>query len=252
MIDLDFNKIKHFLPYFGSLLILLGYLKMSLFYSHFNINISEYVDFTEMITAFIPDLVSFCLIFFIIIIFDFIVKSKAEMYLDNEKDSKILNNESLFHRMREFFKQNIQIFIILIVIILLNVFVKVDFKKNAYYLFLGAILLFKFIFLEYNRKHKLIYNSYLSGSFQNIITLLFINVLFVYYSNIYEIQMTEKSNNTAICFNVSEKLIQSNENLIFVGQTNRFLFMHDKKVNETFIYQRDELKNMSIRKIGKR
>lgn len=248
----DLKNIKEFLPYFGTILILFGYLKMSLFYSHFNINISEYVDFTEMITAFIPDLALFFFMYFFIHIFDFISKSQQEMDFDKEKDLKIVNNASSIQRIKEFFKQNIILFIAILGTIILNLFFDLSIKENIYSLSLFVILLIKFLFLEYNRKHKILYNSYLSALLQNIISLVLINIVFVYFLTIHEIYDVKNNNTTAVLFNVSEKKIQSNGSFIFVGQTNKYLFMYDKKVKETFIFKREEIKNMSIRKIEKR
>ena len=74
--------IKNYLPYLGSMLILIGATQSWFYYRLFNIDIFYYLDFTEIITLFLGD--------FIVLIF-FILASIAVIL--------IVNPESLFNKL---------------------------------------------------------------------------------------------------------------------------------------------------------
>ena len=50
-----------------------------------------------------------------------------------------------------------------------------------------------------------------------------------------------------IKFFYKNKNITSDKNNIFIGETSEYLFMYDKKINETHVYNKSDLENFSIK-----
>ena len=75
MLILDKKIIKAFLPFIGAMLIAFGYVKLSLYYNHFDISINNYLEVSEVLTLFLPDIIKYGLIIFMSFLFSFIIES---------------------------------------------------------------------------------------------------------------------------------------------------------------------------------
>ena len=69
---LEYEKIKKIIPFLGSIIITCGYIKLNIYYRHFNIKISEYLEISEVLTLFLNDVIFYSLIVFIIFFFSFL------------------------------------------------------------------------------------------------------------------------------------------------------------------------------------
>lgn len=244
--DIDFNKLKHLLPYIGGLCIVFGYFKLNLFYSHFNINISEYIDFTEMITAFIPDGLLYLGMVSLVISVNFLLESQSERDEKKENFNKLISGETFLKRLKIYLKQNIPYVFIFIVY---NTILIISHNNNdlnkSYYFFLANFILFNLIFLEFKLKYFKIYNKWIDNTVHNLFFIILYFTFYIYFWNFENIKDTNKGI-LKICFSYTENFIQSTDNLIYVGQSKNYIFMYDKLSNESYVYPRGEIKNLSF------
>jgi hypothetical protein len=73
---MDLKRLSEISPVIGVFLIFIGHLKLFLYYDHWNINITSYLDFSEITLSFLNDVnkgVAFALIFFVILFYPIII-----------------------------------------------------------------------------------------------------------------------------------------------------------------------------------
>lgn len=246
------EKIKNILPYFGSLLILCGYIKLSVFYSHFGIKISDYLEISEILTLFLSDAFIYILITFAIFLYVFITDSTEEIEQKEETKEDIIKTEKWLPRLVRFLKFssktlfNLALFLLITVI---GYFIK---PESLYYFILMdclilILLIFNYVLLEYNRKHKIIFGENLNSTYNNLILTVFIFLLFVFGSVYSEIKTVEKGNIYFVCFKYFEKDYQSQTNYLYLGQTKNYLFMYDNLNDEATIFSRKDIANFNIK-----
>lgn len=249
----DTKKLKEIIPYISSLLILLGFLKLNYFYAHFNINISNYIDLTECLILFFPHLIKYLFILFGINILFYLITSPEEDIENYQKVEEIIDNNKLKIRLKKFFFLNFWIFMQVISLTILGTISYFLNGKSAYIIITAALLLFtvllsNFILLEFSRKYKLANKKKFDPTYNNFIIILVLIVCNSIHGTYHEIKSIENHKGDSVCFKYNSSLIQSEDNVIFVGQTRNFIFMYNNLTSETSVYPKDRLDELTIRK----
>lgn len=246
------EKIKTLLPYLGSLLILCGYLKLNVFYSHFGIKISDYLEITEVLTLFLSDAFKYIAIILGVYIFYFIADSSEDVEKKEQKKNDILETEKWFPRLVKFLKFSSNLLFNILVYLLFTAACYYWKPTNIYYfilvdIMLIVILVFTYSLFEYKRKYKIAFGKKLNSTYNNLILTFFIFMLFVFQSAYIEIKTVEEKNPYFVCFEYSKKDYQSDTKYLYLGQTKNYLFMYDKLNNETTVFTRKDLTNFTIK-----
>ena len=249
MIKLDFEKIKHLFPYFGSLIIVCGFIKLKIYYNHFNINISDYLDITEVLILLLYDFIYYGTFITSTFFVFFLLDSKEDVEKNENKKSLLIDTDDFYKRLYMYMKLNFGSTILLIVsLILLIAKYFFDIKNSLPILPIFIAYFFLYLLFEYRRKYKIFNGNDLDGTYNNLILILFIFTYNIIQSAYTDIDIAENNNKTIVCFNYRERDIQSEKNIIYIGQTKNYIFMFDKISRETNIYLRSDIKNLTIGK----
>ena len=250
---LEPNKLKNVIPYIGSLLILIGFVKMSIYYNHFNININNYVELSEILISFIPDIIKYSSIIFIVFLYSFLLDTEEDNQKSYDTNNEIIEMDKFFPRIGKILKRNITAILLLLLMIAFTIISAIWNEKNylLFYRFswmIFIILFFNIMLMEFRRKYKIINGNYFDSTYNNLLIISFLFTAYIIQSTYSEIEEVENHNGPIVCFHSSKKLIQSEENLIYIGQTKNYFFMYNLKDKETYVYTRNEISNLVIRK----
>lgn len=246
--------LKKTLPLVSGLIIFFGYIKLSIFYYHFNIKIIDYLEFIEILTLFLPDVVYYGCFVVLAMLISFISTSKQEMEAKQMKIENIENENSSWKRFKYQIKYHGQLLIALGLFFIWNG-VEVFFFNKTSSLFLSVpgililgFLLFSYFIIEFNHKFKKIYNEDFNPTIHNLIVIGFFFGLYSISSVQYELDKIESLSSPNISFKYSESLISTNENLVYLGQTRNYLFLHDRSKQASHIYLRNQISEVKIMK----
>lgn len=248
---IDNKTLKKVIPYFGPILIMLGYVKLNLFYNHFGIKIVDYLEFTEILTLFLPDIVYFSSILFFVFIFDFLTKDEIEITSQDNIKDEIISTHSFKKRIKLNYKLNTFLFWFSLLIMIGFLIKLIWFRETLtfldwFYLMVPTLLIFMIIMLEYRYKYYNTYGEKLNPSYNNYILILFFYTLFSVFYTFTDIDKTENRSDKTISFLYLDTKIQTDESLIFIGNTKNYLFIHNKKKNKSFVFNRSDIKDLQI------
>jgi hypothetical protein len=249
---LEGKKIKEIMPVAGTFLLIISVFKQTIYYSNFNIDIFQHIELSEFILLTIPDFIKYGSFLFIISLLSFLLENKEQVeYVENIKE-KALNNSSFFFRFKKYFRLFRLLFVSLIFLITTSVlsffWVKVNFKNLYQFTIILSILLTALILLlEFKYKYKLEFKKKLDPTYANLIL---ITVLMSFYiiANTYEQIRNIEKNNLKISFKDHTNQIKTGNELVYLGMTKNYLFLLNKRKNESIIYNKNTIKNIRIRK----
>jgi hypothetical protein len=248
------NKtLKNFIPFIGTLLIVVGYLKISLFYKHFNIEIINYLEFSEILTIFLPDILKYCLFIFLGIGANFLLESKSETEKYHNIKVELTNSIKLKDRFKNHYNLNKELVWLSILILFIYLISFIWLREKFWDTLMGtfiipSLLLFNILLLEFRNKYKILYNKYFDPTINNIILLIFLFGLLTVSSVHSEIKETESKQELKITFSYLNETLNTSKSLKYVGQTRNFLFLYDLKKKESRIFEISELRNYKITK----
>ena len=99
---------------------------------------------------------------------------------------------------------------------------------------------------EFKYKYNLIYGEVLNPSLNNYVWILVLFSINTFIFTIGEIKLTEKNKDKIISFSYFERNIETNESLLYIGQTNKYLFLNDKGKKESLVFERDKIKYFRV------
>lgn len=247
------NTLKNFIPFIGTLLIVVGYLKISLYYKHFNIEIINYLEFSEILTIFLPDILKYSFFIFLGIGANFLMESKTETEKYQNIKNEITNSTKLKDRLKNHYKLNKELFWLSILILFIHIMNFIWFRERFWGVLMEtfiipSLLLFNILLLEFRNKYKSLYNNYFDPTINNIILIIFMFFLFTLSSVNSEIKKTEKKQELKIGFTYLSQNFSTNKSLKYIGQTRNFLFLYDLERKESRVFEISELRNYKITK----
>lgn len=264
--DSYLKLIKDYLPLIYIMLVCFGYFEKSLYFDKFGIDILNYMSIPEMILIFIP----LGSIIFTSIIFIIIVVSPGIIFNKTEYESKIENQKKSFNLLNKLKKTKnktlrkiavnfyhvvgilVMLFLHFIPILLMTyiafsrIFEKIHYKENTILLFIslwGILFLFKFLVQKKEFRIK-----------PRIVLFTYSILVFIFFIGYLEINANKANNilkgksNYYVKFKIEDKTIESTKDLLFFGQTNEYIFLRNINTQENFIYKKNIIKELIIRK----
>jgi hypothetical protein len=245
---------KFYIPYLGTLLILLGATKLTIYYSLFGLNITSYLEFTEILTLFLNDLLFFIAIIFIQNLWMFLMQPNNELENISKGLHETLTERNLFKRIFAYAINGINL-LILTSIWILGIpfwfwFSKLPFTTYLYFLYaiLGALLLLTIIyearrqwFIKFNEHPKMIYTN---------LAKLFIVLLGLTITSAYQDFESVKTNKRYLgtTLKLSDRNVVSDSNYYYIGKTRNFIFFHDQNKKTNDIFPMSEIKMLTEKK----
>ncbi len=161
---IDNKVLKTVIPFIGSALILCGFIKISLFYNHFNIKIVYYLEFSEILTLFLPDILKYGLMMLVAIFFSFLFDSREQSIKVKNLQEKIYYSKKFGKRLLSHYKLFSDLYIISLLIILKDVIFFIWFRdkflssfNTTYFIYVFAV--FGFLLFEFKYRYIDIYEK---------------------------------------------------------------------------------------------
>lgn len=251
--NIDTTKIKFLFPYIGTLLIICGYLKLHLYYSSFNIQISNYVEINEVLTLFLADALKYILLIFIVGLFFFLAESNPEIEKKENRKKDIIETEEWFLRFKKFIQFTSFILIILSIFLIFTIIAYIwnPLALNAFIVAdttIAIMFIFLYILFEFKSRYFRKYGKPFHGTYNNLILLVVMFFINVFQSAYIEMKTMRNENPYSVCFEYLSLDVQSSKTNIFLGQTKNYLLMYDLNNNEAQIFDRKDIKNLIIHK----
>lgn len=121
---MDKKNLEYFLVMGGPALITLGIIKLSFYYSFFNIEILHFMELSEVLGAFITDLIIYILLGSFVFLLSHLLKKKGDKFKYNRFLLKYYKSDDFENRTELFLKQYllviVAIFILFIITIILS------------------------------------------------------------------------------------------------------------------------------------
>jgi len=248
------EKISLLFPLFTGFLIFLGILKLTIYYSAFNISINDYLEFSEIITAFLDDLIIYGIFFTLGLIINFFAGiDKQEIKKTNQFHTKFIEEDIFFVRVWSFLKMNIPYLVMIngiaIVFLFTVIFQNLSFTKLwlcliSFYI----ILILQFIVLEIRRTYIIIYGKADHVLFFNIILFVSIFTTLIIFYSYYDIIMvkTDKKYFGTELLLEDTRIISDSTNY-YIGKTNNYLFYYKENEKKTIVYPMSRIKKITFK-----
>lgn len=244
------KNLKELIPGVGPLLIICGYIKLNIIYSHFNIDIYNYLQFTEILTLFLPDilrsLITIIIIFVMIVVF--LNKRKIDRNFDDHV--AISSEKSFFKRLIIAFKK-FNLIVILIIGMSINAiistiwFPKFTTSFLVFSMFGLSFLIYMIVMYEFERNLKNTFDKSITNSQAYITFIIFFFLASVMQSAYLEIQRIE-NNPSKITFTYLDKQISTENKDTYLGQTKEYLFIKKDESKKINVYDKRNIENFSI------
>lgn len=251
--EFNFDKIKFLFPYIGSIIIFCGFTKLNIYYDHFNINISDYLEITEVLILVIGDILKAVMMIFAVKLFDFLTETEEEAEARRVRHNTFFLIKPFRKRAWNYIctrKALAFLVLILFIFLIISYYFNRKVFSTVVIMFFYSLTTYvaMFLLLEYKRKYKEVTDKEFDGTYSNLIALFIVFFLFTIQTTYSDIEKTKNRNPVMICFKYLEENIQSNQNLLYVGQTKNYIFIYDKITKETKVYSRSDIKMLAIEK----
>lgn len=259
--------------YLYVILIFIGYINYFSFYIFFDVNIIDYLTFGELLLSFlnltIPILVlAFLIMFFVItarirISTESIARQNQLYYSDNLEALKgsLKNIKSIFERkkwksfwtylnlIKFMFQFVVSVFIFLFLMLFpLQFFINVLGGRFIYNPDFLMMLVLSFIWC--NKFSEVLERVYKNTEINRAI--LYSSFLFVFFGILClhnrnrAMPILVGENLTQIEFVLEKQTVKTNSDTLYIGQTQNFLFLRDRKKEATLIYPKDKIEFIKI------
>jgi len=251
------DDFRYYLPYSGTILIVFGTIKQTIFFSLFNVNVTSFLELSETVTLFFNDLLLFATCFVIFNIVFFLSTSKSVEIKGSESLYDSLREISFLKRIKHYYDSGPQIllFTILctigIVIILVINYTKLWIMVSLLLIGWGAFLI-KVMVLEGRRQYFIKYGKEAKILYSEIIIAFILLLIFTIgtcYSEYNLIKTQKRYLGTQIL--LSDKTIISDSSYYYIGKTKNYVFFFNEKAGNCDIFPMSEIKVLSIKKNSK-
>jgi hypothetical protein len=248
------EKLKLLLPYAGPVLIFLGILKLQLYYSAFDVSIILFLDFSEILTAFLGDVLVLAFYCAMMLVGTFFTTPKFET-----SKTGFVNNffaESSFkRRLSAFIKWAFFPWIFLLnapflLSIAILFFTKADISIALWVLFWNNVSIsIVFFVYEFRYRYRLRTGKDIDTWFANL-TLIFLIILSVLFQRVQsDVRLVKEQKKFAnVTFTVGQRLIKSDSSAYYIGNTRNYLFFYDQSKATTTVYPMSGISEITFAK----
>lgn len=230
------NSLLQYTTIFYSILTILGYEYLDKYYGHWGIEIYPFLDFSEILLLFLRNITSVMIVLSLSVYFflfgnyyDFVYKFSSIKFNINER--KLVQ---------------------IIVIVSLLISVIGFYFKNETLILYNSILVYSMIFIFSFNKINIILERKgvkLSNEFSKILLIFFYLFLInISYSNYDYKMILNKEKVNIISFQYENRMINSNDSILFIGSTSKYIFLHNLKSKHNYIYEKSNIKNIVLKK----
>lgn len=247
---MNFKRITQIFPLLGAFLVLLGYLKLYIYYQHWNIPIIEYLGISEITLLFLSD-VHIILAFIVIFMFPFVIGITIIKYVEERDAERRLRaagdtvpsaeqiSANISHDPFNGVKGGLSISCLIIAVIFISLFFcfnKIWLLYFATMSFMQFALIFSDFLFEPNDK--------LSIQVTFITTATAFSILVARY----DICKTELNPDKLSITIITETGMNVTSNsLIYVGKTNNYVFLYDSLNKTSRTIKNEAVKEILIR-----
>lgn len=224
------------------------YFNFYLFYKHFSIDILTNIEWFEFITLNLGDL--FSLIIFIFFGFLLLITLGKEKECKNTTSiDKVFKDTTKLKLLKNHYNAHkYEIIIILIGALLIYLFKPEEIGKIftifvILYIIPITLLIVLFFFKERIEKYFQILNKNLILEFYFLFLAIIISAIF------YKAKIDEVYNGkTKATFFYNDTKIETNNNILFVGQSKYYIFLYNKFKGESITFKKNEIDNLKFKK----
>ncbi len=251
------KKISEITPLILGFLVFNGFLKQYLFYNHWNIEITEYLDFGEILLSFLDD-INIIVLFSIVFILQQFLGAKTIEYVDNMIKSntestlektigdtgKSIQSSDSFTKVIDYILTNHRNKIIIVLLILTAA--SIIFFLNTYFLF--------FLYISTTTFLSLLFLIFEDGIFSDdnlsvpislgLTVLGFTSCLSKYDINEVSLNSTERE----LTVYTDDEKIQTTENYWYLGKTQNYIFFYDNIKCSSYCIPTDRIKYIQEKK----
>lgn len=256
------KTVKDYIPLVYIFLICLGYFSNSLYWGKFDIDIIYYMTFIELLFLFIPlgaALAGILLATALIVAPAVISGGKGIVYdfskfKNEDGDSETILREEKRNKQNRFvsgilFFIEIYLHLVPLVLLLYLVFsTQFEFYFSSKISMVLILVWMMIFFMKYSVVNK---NKTLNKKRILIVFSVFIIVMFLFTLEI-RLSQAEDILEGKPLYNINFKNgsdhISTTENLIYIGQTNDYIFLRNLNKNENLIYQKSEIRELVLKK----
>lgn len=245
---------KFYVPYLGTLIILLSATKLTIYYSLFGLNVSSYLEFSEILTLFLNDLLFFIALIFLQNLLMFLMQPNEELESISKGLHNTLTEKNLLKRIFAYAINGINLLLVTSFWIIGIPFwlwlSELPFSTYLYFLYivLGVLALETIIyetrrqwFVKFNEHPKMIYTN-LAKLFVVLLGLTIISA----YQDYESVKTNKKYLGTTL--KLADKDIISDSSYYYIGKTRNFVFFHDQKKRTNDIFPVSEMKMIREKK----
>ncbi len=241
--DNIFKRISIAIPLIIAFLIACGYIKLYFYYNFFGVMINDYIDMSEILSLFLPNLMRYILLLLLgsaVIIFLLFSRKKIE---DKVNKNDLKNARKNFNIL----------FYTLSILSIVYFFIPYDIypetirknlrpKYELVYYFLWPLIISFFFIIKNIHKY---YNIKMS-KITIVIIFCLVYILFGSITSAFrEISFTKREK-YKVSFEYLDKKVTSSKNTLYIGQTKNFLFMKNLKNDKTSVYNRNNIEFLEI------
>lgn len=238
------NSILQFTSIFYAAFTILGFSYTKSYFNFFGVDIYSYLDFSEISLCFLNTMDSIIATIIVVIVIIFIGLIPDVLYL--------LTSDVRIKRVTRKF-QFVFIIIAFGIVIYFVYFSGIGvFASSLYAMIFNCFCFLFFIYQSYkNKKVETLLEKYNIKSVKGVeyILVFFFALSINYIFSIYDSEMIKGRIKIAkISFDYENKKVQNNDTIVYVGSTNKYIFLHNLKSKDNFIYEKSNIKNLKFKK----
>ncbi|SFR59317.1 hypothetical protein [Maribacter stanieri] len=245
------------IPILTGFLIICGYMNLWIVYSHFGIRINEYLEIKEILTLFMPDILKYFLMIVIGIVGGLIFTRHIGNKTSTDYDK--LSSLPFWNRLIIHVKKTSFLFP-LAVLILIFFIIPHDFifdisghkpreKFEMTFLLLYPVVIFWTIIWEEISIYLVTEQKIKNHSYFSILSYVLMFFIWGSISSAIKDIGYSKVGKYQVEFEYLNKEYSTTSSILYIGQTQNFLFLHDSVKGSNKIFERKNIQNLEVKKV---
>lgn len=250
-----------YISLFGIISLIIGAFHKYIYYKAFNINIFEYVTLSESLILFDEFFPFLVLIVIITSLVPMFVDIKATLIGDQSETNKVdfvplIDREGFWSRLKEHCRMEIKaliLFIVFIPVVLLVVFIDKKNEEPKDVILISFLFIILYIFLKYISNELIdrftrVVRKRLPVHIELLPHFIVLTIAFFICYCVFSISSIYWKSNIRITFYIgNNKTIKTDSHLKFIGQTEKYIFLHRIDSAQTYVYNRSDVNNTVTR-----
>lgn len=240
--DLEAGKLKTLFPFAGPILVFLGVVRLHLYYRAFNVHIVNFLDFSEIVTAFLEDLIFLVGGALIVFLLDFLATTEREIESKGKFSKAFLEESSAPKRAMMSIKRMIPFMgpvdLGLLVLLIVALVKRQDLTHllwSVFWFHLSFVLVHTLF--EVRRKYVQFYGKQLDSTYSNLLLFSLLSVSILIQQVQSDIMSVREGKRYAgVSFSIDGAKIASDSLHYYIGNTRNYLFFYDQSSHKSTVY----------------